>query len=556
MRQFNLLVVMALALVLSACGQAFEPAESPSADGLASAPLTGDPGDPGDPTDPNDPNPPGHPSDSTPNPAVKISTSLGSLAYKIQSQDSNGVTYSYDLSIPYGRVFKTASSIARVMTPNACRWVKGIKKETSQDYRDGEIPCGEIIGSNRKEIVRLNIPNYSDTHSGFKVAVDGFKLPVYMSRTARRGSYQESTLDQLGVQKLTSSAKFGDDISLRYVPGSDKARFDLCLNIPGIEVSAATTKIHAKASKKIIGIKLSYSSSFTVDPGQAVYDYGRGCFAANVNWTSAQTSPQIKLSATTKPYLQNVTYKGLHIKINDWFLRLVDKIVAFFRGSIRKEVTRTLVDKVNGLADRDVETGKWFSKTHAEDTLNQAGVRLTDRIHNAITRSGIPTSPDAVRRLLQDRCRVLKLSNSPKLTAKLQSLCRDHLGKIEIQVERFAVDAESKAAGCYSHYANIHKSKGKWWSEKCKFSTRFTARLPGSIQDLRQELADLLAEHLNVSAIPADWRKHLTSLDVDDYTLSLLLEELESRGYNQILPADWDRRIPAVLQDVRLKLLK
>jgi hypothetical protein len=262
----------------------------------------------------------------------------------------------------------------------------------------------------------------------------------------------------------------------------------------------------------------------------------------------------MKMIATEKPALKNVSYSGLHIRINDWFLRLVDRVVSFFRSSIRKSVTAQLVEKANDIADADVETGAWFTKMHGEDVLNNASDKINRRIGKVINRLGMPTSPDDVMAVLKDNCRIKKLAQHTDWSPRFETLCRDFLDFVKIEVEPFVSDTASASAGCYDHFANIHESSGKWWSSQCKLSARFSITLPANVAEYAKELRQLLQDHISLSQIPDEWKQRLEDLKIEPYTLALLLEELEKRGYTQVVPANWTQDIPAILAQIQKSL--
>lgn len=482
----------------------------------------------------------------------KISGPEGELSWSSISA-SEDIELSYQMKIPFGRVYKLASIATRVMSPFVCQWTPGVENESPLAYRTGEVPCGKFVDGNWKQIVNVPVEPYYDIVEGFQVYVSGANIPVLLSRSSRQGSYQESSLTTKSTVTQTSSASFGDDVSIRYVPQGTSARLEVCMNIPGATVTSSTQEVWAKAWKNVLGVKVSYDSTLTVNPGLASFDYARGCFAADLGWKGQSLSPAINFTTTQAPYLSNVSYAGLHLKINDWFLRLADNIMGFFKSSLRKSLTERIVRLANKMADQEIETGRWYTRVHGEEVLQKAGEKITQRINTIFTRVGVPSSTTAVRSLIADQCRLKKFAAPQEFTQRLETFCRDVINQIEIKIEPFAVDSASQQAGCYSHFARIHDSfsKDKWWNKQCQFGSSFSIRIPALWKDYQAELKQMLSSHIAGVNLPQDWQQALSQNNVDSYLLSLLLEEAEKQGYTQIVSSDWASRLPALLEQIR-----
>src|SRR5690606_11945783 len=127
-------------------------------------------------------------------------------------------------------------------------------------------------------------------------------------------------------------------------------------------------------------------------PGQATFDFGRSCVRATYDSETAR----LQLTSTKAPSLSNVTYSGLKIRIKDWFLRLADNIMGFFKASIKEAAIKRVTNKVNNLADKDVESGAWFAKIHGERMLNEQSEKISNLIHKNVSRIGIPTTDSEI----------------------------------------------------------------------------------------------------------------------------------------------------------------
>ncbi|MBX2995532.1 MAG: hypothetical protein KF681_11945 [Bdellovibrionaceae bacterium] len=482
---------------------------------------------------------------------AKVQTQDGSLSW--QTQISSSVELQFEMKVPYGRIHRLSSGLIRGLTPYTCQFIPGLMNSSPFAYNKGEIPCGAIIDQNWKQLAVIPVDPVMGNSDGFNYQVSGFNVPVWIARAQRAGTYAEANLDTKTVQSRTSSTVFGDDVSLRYAPSGSSARFELCMNLPGSTVTSNRQTISAKASKKVLGVKISYASDFDVDMGGVNYDYARGCFAADFGWQGSSLSPTLQLTTTQAPYLANAVHGGLKIYIRDWFLRLADNILGFFRSSLRVKAEKLGTSEANKVLDQDVETGRWFSKVHGEQTLATAAQKMTQQISKGLTRVGIPSSTNDVRAMIADSCRLKKLSGSQDWTNRVETLCRDLLEKIEVTVEPFSVDADSSGKGCYASFARVHESQGKWWASECQFSARFKIKIPLMYQDYQQELKLLLASRFSLDRIPDDWKNALEGYGVDELNLAEVLEELERQGYTQVTGGDWASRLQSVVAQIRAR---
>jgi hypothetical protein len=483
------------------------------------------------------------------------STSLGKLDWDDVKINNDNVELVYDLQIPFGRVYKTVSKVMDLMTPRLCESMNS----TGQNYRAGEVPCGRIIDNNWKELTVVNIERSESVNSGYNVTVDAFNVPVWLSRTTRQGNYVERDLDVRRDVQKTSSAQFAKDLSLKWTPSNNAVKMEMCMNIPGGTLTAPKFNVNARARKKTWYGHFSTSSGFEVTPGSATWEFGRGCFEVNYIHAQGMEDSQLVLKTTKAPYLSGVQYKGLNIRIKDWFWRLVDNIMSIFNASIRKSIIKKFSNSVNNMADRDVESGQWFSKVYSDEVLRKQGDKLHSRIRQVIQRTGGLMNGGNVKSLLRDNCRLIKFSKHPLWDQKHQAFCTSILQNLEISVDPLHRDEESQQAGCYDSFANIHATKtasgeDKWWSKKCKFSARFTIRMSQSAKDYLDEIHDLLLQQIDEARIPADWKNILDSFQIDEMALNLVLEEAEKKGLEALSAEDLRKQLPSLIEQVKQKL--
>lgn len=488
----------------------------------------------------------------------KVTTSSGILDWYVNTFGNGSKTYYFEVKIPFGRVYKSASKVVRTMAPKACEWIDGIQKSDSSAYNGWEIPCGQIMDSNWKQIIDLNVPGQFIQSNGFNITIWGTNLPILFSRSTRQGMY-----NQLGIEGDTSrmsSFNWGDDIALLYRPGGDNAHVELCVNIPGGEVTAPNRTVYAKAEKWILGVPIVFNSGFNIRPGSASWDYGRACGAADISWKNkGWFTPSVDFSVSTAPYLSNVSYQGLDIQINDWFLQSIDNIMDFFGVSLRRSLISQLSNMGNQVADQDIESGKWFTNTGTDRLLKETTTRLNVRLNDVISRIGLPSSADDLKAILRDRCRVTKLSLSAEWTDRMNTFCTSVIDQLSISIEPFVEDQASRDAGCYNTYANIHETtntdgSSKWWAEKCLFTARFNVHLGPTVLSFAAEMEKLLRQHIAEFTIPQEWRTAVENSGLGEYGTAILLERLESAGYTQVVPNDWQQQIPTIINQIKAEL--
>ena len=251
------------------------------------------------------------------NPLTQFLSTLGSLnwsrAVNGPTASPSSVTYNFTLAVPYGRVYGAASATIKHLAPFTCQAINTLESSSPQSYNPGEIPCGRVIDGSWKELVSIPVNTISGSWDGITYQINPLILPVDISRGANEGIYQVQSLDTKSQVSRTSSTVFGEDISVMYTPSGNSAAMELCLNIPGVEVTSNPQNVSVDAWKKILGVKISYGTSFTITPGQASYDYGRACFAIDYNWPGSNSAPTVSLSTTQAPTLSNLSYQGFTI---------------------------------------------------------------------------------------------------------------------------------------------------------------------------------------------------------------------------------------------------
>lgn len=487
--------------------------------------------------------------------ASSEATSLGELNWgPTQKTTDEDVEMVYNLKIPFGRVYKTISSTIEKITPL-------LQKQLSneiQKYQIGEVPVGSIINNDWKQLIEIDVERTETVKSGYTVTVDGFTLPIWLSRSTRQGNYVENCLDYKKPMKMVSSKSFGKDISFQWSPQERSIKMEMCMNIPGATLTIPKRVIHARARKKTWYGHFSTSSDFEIMPGQVQWDYGRGCFAAEYMQTNENGAGILNFTATEKPYLKSVSYTGLNIKIKNWFLRLIDNILSVFNASIRKAVIKKVSSTVNTIADQDIESGRWFSKVYTDEVLNNLAKRVHEKIRNTVQRVGGFVENKNLRNLLLDNCRLMKYSKSPKWTAKHQVFCSEIAQSLKISIDPLYFDDKSQKEGCYNYLANVHAAKDssgrdKWWADRCKFNVQFSIKMSQAAKDYLDELHDVIRNQIDELRIPKEWQTFLKEQNVDEYLLNLALEEAEKKGLQQLDVETYKEQLVSLIEQVKTK---
>lgn len=478
-------------------------------------------------------------------------TDSGELKTSQNVMADQSTEFDIKMDIPFGRVYSALSSVIRDSIPKICKLTPDIYSGNSDAYKVGEVPCGTPYSEHWKKIADISIDEFNKSGST-ETKVWGFSLPILLSRTQYQGYYKEARLDNRSEQNLLSSKALGEDISIRYSPDGQSSRTELCLNIPGVAVRAPEVNVKARVRKKILGVRVSKTADFGVNPGQARYDYGRACFALDLGWTRAGVAS--KLIATEKPYLSGAKHEKFNIKIKDWFLKVVDKVMSFFKKSIRTKIMKQVRSTVNKIVEQDIETGAWFTRIHGDELLEKGGKKFNQKAREVIARIASPSNKEEVKEMISDSCRLLKFG-SEKWNDRLEFFCADVIDQLDFRIEPFSVDAKSRELGCYDYFANIHmteiKGNPQWWSSQCKFSMKIKVKVPSVWSEYAKELQEVLKSHIDQEQIPEEWIEKMEELKLSSYKLNLILKELEARGIRHINEHDWRTTIPDLIAKLR-----
>lgn len=488
-------------------------------------------------------------------PQSRIATSDGIVSWTTTDTAVN-VELNFDLKIPFGRVYRAASTVVKWVAPMLCQAMPGIEVSPISSYRAGEIPCGTVTGSNYKEILQINANGQSGSADGFDYSVSGFNLPVLVDRNQKTGNYSEASLDSKTTVNRQTSVNFGDDISIRFTPSGQNGKWEICANIPGTTVTSNPTTLYASAKKNLWLFDLNFGSSLNVTPGHATYDYGRACFAVDFGWAGPGKYIKVAAVPTVNPHLVNASYGGLNIEINDWFLNLIDNVMDWFDSSIRRSAEQQLAGQANGFIDSDVKTGAWFGKIHGANMVTDWANRATSFTSNIFTRIGVPSSSDDLKKMITDSCNRFLAKGGEAWTKELQIFCKDIIPNIELTVEPFSVDSSSRSAGCYDYFARIHDSKDsvgneKWWSKNCQFAAKIKIGVPLKYKIYIDQIKLLLANRVVLDRIPQNILALYSKWNLDEFTLLLVLEELDRRGIRPDSQSQVNSVVPEIIKSIR-----
>lgn len=467
----------------------------------------------------------------TPNNAAAVPTHQFSLKESGFVDGRNTLfedTYETTIKIPYGIIYDAASAATRYAAPYACQW-RGVEFEQNPGnaYARSEIPCGKIMSNGYKQVTLVDIPEQRSEGGSTMTSISPVQIPVWISRGQYSGTYKEVRLDSGTEENIQSSQIFGDDISIRFDPNGQSGKIHLCAAIPGVEVKSTPQTIKAKASYRLLGLKVSDSAKFDIDLGRATFNYVRGCFSTQVTFEQGGIVPQFKFEVTQKPVVDGVVYQGLKIRATAWWIRMLDDVLRFFRASLIDKVTKQANREVNQFIESELQTGEWFSRVHGEDVLNDLSKQLNQSLVRTFRSSGVPLSTEEMRLYLIKQCDLLPLVEDLPLSTK--EVCKRAVNSVVIGFIPFHRDEVLAQKGCYDGYANIHQTRnaqGKYkeWAKDCQFAIRLQAQVKVQITDEEKEaLERLWASFQNLPA----WSTRIASeLGLNENQRRLLLMAL------------------------------
>lgn len=450
----------------------------------------------------------------------------------------------FDLQIDYNFLFRPLSKVITHVARKACDMIDVPKEGNKNRYRSGELPCGTIVDEQWKQVYTVDVPQYDGEASGFKLKIDPLQLPIYIGRATRQGTYIESTLDNLGDDSLLSSHEFGKDISLRYRPSGDHAEIDVCLNMPGMDITIPQRRVRATAKKKIIWT-VSMSSDFDVWPGTVKFDYLRSCATTKISFDPHTLRPKVELQKMEYPRFSEPQLSGMRIEIKDWWLRQVDGLLQIFKVNLRKRLLNSAQREFDDFSEAELENGHWLNRFNQKFLQNKLTERLNDSILNQMQQDGFSTSAISLKDRLKKQCRIMKLLRlDQEDEQEFFDVCEQFFEDIDLKIAPFYQSPELKAAGCYDHFGNIHGSvdesgKAKWWAKKCKFVIRVQARIPDIYMQYAPQIQTLLTSFDQGLKLPEE-------LKLDPSLLPKVLEELERRGLREPTLEDVLRELPHI----------
>jgi hypothetical protein len=409
--------------------------------------------------------------------------------------------YQANIKIPYGWVYEAASLAVKAAEPLACQF-GGVETEASPytAYASGEIPCGKIVGNGFKEVDSVTIPGYYKKSGPITLQSDSATVGVLISRQQFTGSYQEPRLDSRSTETLTTSPNFGDDISVQWDPSADgmSTVLHLCAAMPGVQATVTPFAISAKATLQEL-LKITVGSKFDISPGQAQFNYARGCFSTTIAFASGALVPTISFAVDQDPVVDGATYSGLEIKIENQFLAFLDDILSWFRTGLRAIAKKYATGEFISYDDSELQNGHWFVTANGVQAVANLGTTVNNSIVKAVNSAGLPLTTSDMRALIARQCSLLPLVSS--LDPNFAADCLTALNSISIAVQPFYRDPALASAGCYDYYANINQTgvltgQEKWWANGCDFSMQLQFRVqtqltPQQTAAINQALTDL-----------------------------------------------------------------
>lgn len=377
-----------------------------------------------------------------------------------------------DLSTPYQVIH---SGIAQAIFDKApSMFYRSCEEGQIEGYRCGEIPFGDVItGENKKRLFRITIPTQSFNKGGFSGTFPATKVDVRISRRQTDGvPVPEKLVGQ--SDKLVSSHYFGRDLFLRMTSNNNQLGGVACLYLPGLKTDVSDVENSFVATKKIwfFSIKARVTTKVAFDDNS--FDAVKSCLAFKVmpavDAKTQDLTYKYELVSRTKPEFMNLKYGKIHVNVNVEGANFLGSFVLLFVKSmvvskVKKAIEKALNDKMHGIYEDDVLSGKWFAKYFDKKFNVKATTHLSEALEKSLAKPYTPSSQSLAEgygkacgsasadlseqlQALVDSKRITTDQKST-LESEMKSFCKDIAG---VQARVFLKNKESQAAGCYTDF--------------------------------------------------------------------------------------------------------
>lgn len=459
--------------------------------------------------------------------------------------------FTLDVDVPFARVLKPLSQLARQYAPQVCKLAN--LPYAGEVYHNAELPCGYPDNDNTwKSIFTVNIPGLNGWSGSIYYDIYGFQVPLKIGRSNQTGPYTEDSLDTLGSTTFQSSQTLGEDISVMFRPHGNVADLEVCMNIPGQTITTPPLYLYGNAYKSVLGVSVTLSANSVVRPGIASFQYIRQCFAATGGFDTNTGSPVYQITHISNPDIVGTQLQYTQLQFQDWITNLLSNILNFFGTNVSQQIANYLQTEVKTASEDDVKNGQFLIDAArgfiGDDWAQDIGAALNNRLHSDL----VPSSGVNLKNALSAQCDRLSSLLSEHDVARLDpEKCRSFLDMVDLYLVPFKYDADQDAKGCYSHFANIHKSNtgsdsDYWWKTECRFKIKMMVGIPKSdfdngisqIQQAVIKLASTLRDDIKISSAFATAGVSTSGLNLDGPALDRILAQMKSEGYKNIARED------------------
>ncbi len=410
------------------------------------------------------------------------------------SEAQDDIYYKGEFKVSFEKIYKPLYKGLKTVLPYACK-AAGISR-LNNDYKKDEIPCGDILNDQWKQLLTFQTDEIRENVSGFNVQLDPTNISVWLGRNNHSGSYQEKSLNSNQTETLTSSRELVDDLSIRYQPKGSSAVLDVCLNIPGTDVYAPLIDVKGSIEKKILGVNIRVGASGRVTPGMVSYNYLRFCVKNEIGFNSQTGMPFAELQEIQAPHIDNARITQSDIRFDSVWLQLVDGFMRWFGLNIKHKIYTNVRSTVQDLSDDDMKTSRWLIKVSQGLVGEKAADGLRNKLVSQLTSFQTPSTAIELAQILQTRCEIMISALRPDVRASLPpAICATLFARMQISLKPFNADPDSQAKGCYEGFARFKSlDEERSWKKDCKFSSQIVVRLPGEFKNYGNLVSQVLSQ--------------------------------------------------------------
>ena len=458
-----------------------------------------------------------------------LSFSIGVDGNPDVSQEMYAATFS--LKIPFATSYGFLASAINKFSPRVCQKVD-IYNSPTEEYRKGEIPCGEIINSEWKKLYKFDIPKTRTESAGFDIKVDDFSLNLYMSRNQRSGTYLESDLSEKATIEKQSHSEFLKDISIRYIPNGTSTDLQLCFNLPGVRFRTDNKKVKTTAKRKVIFGKRSLKDKIKAKFGEIDFSNMRSCGSFRVSMNAENFQPNLEILEIQKPVFNNLVVEKTKVRFTSWWAEALNGLIDVFTINVEKTVSRSVDQSIRETVYGEVESGRWLGLLLGDDFNHKIREQIAQRLTRETYQNQNLLDYKKLRKKINRQCS--KLSTFIPESSELYDFylnCEAIIDQIYLEANPFYFDPDLQQKGCYDHFANIFttEEESSWWAKECQMTLRIEARVPKSLESYVPAFMELINSFRGIEDWPDVARQTLADIELEYREVEKLVEDFKQQ---------------------------